>query len=759
MPVVGQPAPPFVGDDIINGGEFNSEDHPGETILLSFFNYTDVDEDATKDVITCLVALWNNFEGHGVQIVMVHPDFVDNIVIKDWLVARGVTFTVILGGPSWGHFTDDISDGLGGRIRPHTFIIDRNNYIGERRYGVHPACATLKGLLLDVIYIRDAIDLEMVMDVSGSMNSPSPSNPGGDTKFIIMREAIFKIGDYLLDDVQSTDKMGLIWFSNGVGEYKKEDSNGQKLLPIRTNNNWEGILKPQINALTPGGCTAMGAGLQTAFNTLTINGSTQKKFVILCTDGMQNRNPLVINEGTYIEIKDGDEWCGPPSQNVEGVPGKNITEYETCVHTIGIGITANYDVLLEDIARETGGDYKGTNDPVEDLDFIYFTDLCNCMAGGSPSILYHNTGSLSVECHKRAEIFYLNNSVRKITAILTWKKSQESNFMFWLYSPDGTLLNLHSEMKLYEYHCMATIYLPKRQNGERLKYRGEWRMMIRGELPTTPADYHVFIIGEDTDVKVLVDFPRKSYEVGDILPIKVAVLKGKKPIVIEPKEIILEIKSLPVPLPELLAEYKVSTKELLQKTKIRIKKAPKNPLILKLNAMTSEPQFQKRLRPITNQLSIQEGNLEYNIENEETFIPITLEQPGLHSFKITVRYEDPENGPICRTDMVSIIVGPGKADPEKTKINFMESSTDKLKGKIINITPRNKKGQLLGPGYSHELKLQVGKKEFDIEFKDLLDGTYQIELPVSKKEMVKIKEKDLDVDITFHKNLIWRGKL
>jgi len=66
---------------------------------------------------------------------------------------------------------------------------------------------------------------------------------------------------------------------------------------------------------------------------------------------------------------------------------------------------------------------------------------------------------------------------------------------------------------------------------------------------------------------------------------------------------------------------------------------------------------------------------------------------------------------------------------------------------------------LLGPGYSYEFKLQVGEKEFDVEFEDLLDGTYQIELPVSEKEMAEIKEKELDVDITFHNNLIWRGKL
>ncbi|MFX0075762.1 MAG: hypothetical protein ACFE96_09985, partial [Candidatus Hermodarchaeota archaeon] len=67
--------------------------------------------------------------------------------------------------------------------------------------------------------------------------------------------------------------------------------------------------------------------------------------------------------------------------------------------------------------------------------------------------------------------------------------------------------------------------------------------------------------------------------------------------------------------------------------------------------------------------------------------------------------------------------------------------------------------QLLGPGYSNEFKLQSGKEYFDIEFKDLLNGTYQIELPQSEKEMIKLEERDFEVKILFRGNLIWIGKL
>ncbi len=748
MPIVGDPAPHFDGDDFIHDMiTYDTRDHLGDIILLSFIEYDDSD---CEDVIKCLVNLWNTYSGHGVQIVaVVRENSTPTSVIKTWLTGEfdvTVTFPAIHNEDIWSSYMGGIP--VNDRVVPHTFIIDRNMHIRERFLGF-PGRDFLEGLLKDTIYIRDPIDLEMVMDVSGSMNWPLT----GDSKFEMMKRACRIIGNFLNTNGQIDDNMGLISFTDDVSE-------DQTLLPIKANWDITNGLKDKINALVTGTCTAMGAGLQTAFDTLPPSTPTRKSFVILCTDGIQNINPLVkkVPAGHY-EIINGDDWCGDPSQIVSEHPGDNIANYNIPVHTIGVGITANYETLLQGIANQTGAFYQGTNDPETDLDFLYLIDLCNIMAGGSPSILYHNTSNLSVEEHKKAEIFYLNRSIRKITVILSWKKSQRSNFMFWLYSPDGTLLDLHNEMRLYENHCMATIYLPKRQNGESLEYLGGWRMIIRGEIIGTSADYHAFVIGEDTVIKHVVDFPKKLYEVGDLLPIRIIVLNKKKPVFIMPKEIVIETKYFRVPLPELLAQYKVSPFELLKKSKISTKKVPKNLLILKLKAMTSDPHFQKHLIPYTKHLSLLRGDLECKIEKEEIFIPIALEQPGLHSFKIKVRYESPENGPICRTDMISLIVGPGKADPEQTKINFIETSTDKLKGKIINITPRNKKGQLLGPGYSYELKLQVGKKEFDIKIKDLLDGTYQIELPVSEKEMVEIKEKDLDVDITFHNNLIWRGKL
>lgn len=223
MPDVGAEAPVFSGTDIISNGSFDSEENREDIILLSFFEYED---DPSIIVIECLKELWNIYEGHNVQIVVVYPDdepdSQSEATIKSWLVNQlGVTFPAIYAGDIW----NDYMAGIDVRDIPHTFIIDKysNGFrtIKGRYFGGPDSefCEDLKCSLLDVKIERDPIDLEMVMDVSNSMNYGSPSDPQGDTKFTMMKQAINIIGDYLKVNSLCNDKMGLIWFTDDVSEY------------------------------------------------------------------------------------------------------------------------------------------------------------------------------------------------------------------------------------------------------------------------------------------------------------------------------------------------------------------------------------------------------------------------------------------------------------------------------------------------------------------------------------------------------------
>lgn len=735
MSGIGDPAPDFSGDDIISGAKFTLSDHSGEVILVSFVINTCL---ACDVEIPHLVNLWNKFQGHGVQIVAVH---IGNAAAgKIWFASFGVTFPVIQDDPSLTIMSSYTPGPFG---TPHSYVIGRDMMIRKDIQGYWPK-NVLEGSIMDVVYMRDPIDVEMVMDVSDSMNKPSPSDPYGDSKLVMMRKAATLITDFLNDHGQVDDHMGLIWFTDDVDEYQTPA--GEKLLPIQTN---AATLRSQIKAHGTGICTAMGAGLQTAFETLST--STRKPFVILCTDGMQNIEPKVMKVSGHYEIIDSGGWtCDGPS-SVPPHPTVDIATYNTCVHTIGIGITTTYESLLQDVANATGGFYKGTNDPDNDLDLIYFTDLCNCMASGSPAIVHHSTGRFyPAEC-EAVECFYLNRSARKVSVILSWKESQKSNLTFWLYSPDGRLVDLHNEMKFFESHSMATFYLPKRKNGQKLPYIGQWRIVIRGETQGTYADYHAFVITDDQEVKYKIDFPRKSYEVGDLLPIRIGLTEFEKPI-LTVSEILMEIAHLRVPLEELLAEFTISPYEL--KERMEESKYQKDPVLLKIEAMASNPRFEKLLQPVRSTLSLKEGNLECKIDEKGILIPVALEQSGLHSFKITTHCETAESGPIRRTDMISVYVSPGKPDQKQTSVNIIELVEEGLRGALMRVTLRNEKGQLLGPGRGSELKVLIEKEAVKVDVEDQLDGTYQIKLSPLQ---VKIeKEKRVPVTIMFQGRSIWR---
>lgn len=732
----GNSAPIFSGTDIVGGGTFTLSDHSGDVVGLAMSAYW-CGYCATE--LTRLQSLWTKFQGHGVQIAAVHVDS-NQAAAQTWLSGIGVTFPVVQDDPSNTIFN---SYATGDTAIPQLYIIDRDQVIHYSVLGAE-AESVIEGHILDAIYARNPVSIELVMDVSSSMNS-APS--GGDSKLVMMKQATKMIVDFLHDHGQTGDRSGLVWFSDNAAEYT--NSSGQKLIPVVANAS---DLKSQIEAQGTGTCTAMGAGLQTAFNTL--SASTQDRFAILLTDGMQNIEPKITQVGSHYEIIDSAGWlCGSHS-STPAQPGVDITTYNTKVHTIGVGITATYASLLQDIANATDGFYLGTNDPASDLDLIYFVDLCNCLAGGSPAVFHHHAGTYYPEECRAVEVFQINRSARKITAVLSWEKALASNLTFWLRAPDGTLLDLHGEMKLYDAYAMATVYLPKEQNGKQLPYVGQWEMTIGGETRGATVSYHAMVIGEDPATQLIFDHPRKVYEVGDIVPLRIR-LKETDHILVQPSEIILEKTTLRLPIPELLAEYKVTPYQLREKMRTSGGKYELNPLEMKLEALGSDPGMQKYLKPLQKSYSLKDGALDCEITDEEILLPIRMTEPGLNSFRITVHFESKKNGPISRVSMAAIHVSPGNADSDKSTVKLFQVSRKKERGILFHVVPRNATNNLLGLGLEEDFGVRIERNEIKCQVEDKLDGTYRIQVPLSKK----LSTKGQEISLAFKGQPLWKGAI
>jgi peroxiredoxin len=724
----GNPAPNISGIDIISGDPFSLSDCIGKVVCLAFIKYTCGNCAAELPRVQ---NLWMKYKDHGVQMVAsLTPYSSTEVQERTWLaglVAGGITFPVIRDPTStnWPQYSP------GSISFPLLYVIDRNQVISYCHSLGEPESVT-DGHILDAIYVRNPVDLEMVLDISDSMND-APA--GGDSKVTIMKQAAKMIVDFLHDHAQTGDRTGLVWFTDDVSEHA--------MVPIVSD--WLD-LKNHIDAQGTGTCTAMGAGLQTAFNAL--SSSSQKRFAILLTDGIQNIEPKVAKVGSHFEIIDGGGWCGGHS-SVAAKPGVDIATYNTKVHTIGVGIAATYASLLQDLANGLDGFYLGTNDPGHDLDLIYFVDLCNCLAGGSPVIVHHHAGTFCPEECQSVEIFRLNKSVRKITIILSWEKSLAGSLAFWLRAPNGTLLDLHEEMKLYDTYAMATIYLPKKQDGEWLPYVGEWQTTIRGETSDTAA-YHALVLAEDPETHFAFDYPKKVYEIGDIVPLHIK-MKEAEHHLIHASEIVLEKATPCVPMAELLAQNRVTPYQLSERLKVGVMGNKPNLLELKLSALSRDQRFQERLLPIRKKFSLREGTLKCQITEKEIILPVSLTESGLNTFRIDIQYETKDNGPISRVAMVSVHVDPGKVESTLSNVSLIPVSKEKEKGALIQVTPRNAAGHLLGPGHAEEIGVLIGEQnKVKCEVEDLLDGTYRIELLSLKRKAISL---------TFKDKVFWKGSI
>jgi hypothetical protein len=154
--------------------------------------------------------------------------------------------------------------------------------------------------------------------------------------------------------------------------------------------------------------------------------------------------------------------------------------------------------------------------------------------------------------------------------------------------------------------------------------------------------------------------------------------------------------------------------------------------------------------------SLKAGTLRSEIGDESIVIPVQLGQMGRHTYKMAVESELPEEGPISRTHLISVLVGSGKADPKKTTVSHVEVSAKGMKGVLVRITPKNSHSQFLGPGLAHEFETVVGKEKLGLEVEDLLDGGYRIESVLPAEKWATIEESGAPVRITFQGKLVWK---
>jgi Mg-chelatase subunit ChlD len=213
-----------------------------------------------------------------------------------------------------------------------TKISPRNDVIGLKApQKSTDFCVTVsaKELPEDDVLARAPVDLEVVMDISGSMSG---------RKLDLCKKTL----SVLLRELSSKDRFGLVTFG--------DEANVE--IPIRnlTKAHKESALA-KIKALTTTGCTNISGGISLAAQELqSIKAPHEVRTVFLLTDGNANRG---------ISSKEGIV------QLTRSCLGANAERREIAIHCFGYGSDHDSDMLKE-ISRATeGGSYYFVDSDVD----------------------------------------------------------------------------------------------------------------------------------------------------------------------------------------------------------------------------------------------------------------------------------------------------------------------------------------------------------------------------------------------------------
>ncbi len=318
------------------------------------------------------------------------------------------------------------------------------------------------------------IDVALVIDKSGSMGNYGYMEPAKTAASTFV--GLMQIGDRI--GVVSFNQNATVNFplTTIISEATKTDAQNA------------------ISAITSGGATSIGGGIQEGQNQLNNGNTSVHQGMILLSDGQQNSPPMV--EDVLPTIPEN-----------------------TDIYTIALGPNSD-QVLLNDIAAQTGGFYSFAPD-ASGLQNIYNTIRANVTG---QQVIANFSGSIN-QGQTITHNAPVDGSVTNATFAVTWPGS---DLDLELIDPNGRIINPDTALvdpdiefstgNTYEFY---TVNSP---------VAGDWTLKIIAiDLPSGSEDYNASIIGTAT-LTMDVYFSKNEYGVGEPILISADINEEGTPI-------------------------------------------------------------------------------------------------------------------------------------------------------------------------------------------------------------------------------------
>ena len=559
---------------------------------------------------------------------------------------------------------------------------------------VAETCAPVPGGNEPVVRLPETAAAMLALDISGSMSTPAC--PGCASRLDVLKDSVELFAQLWGVMGRANDRLGVTYFNSTVTQF--ESINNDTLPTLASVND----LVADVRAKSPATSTAMGGGLHRSIETLRAlpTGAAARRHVVLFTDGMQNVNPMVHElSATPPQHNISDEPNRPPS----GLTPIALNALDgITVDTIGVGAGQAFLALLGDIASETGGVTRSTVN-AEDLRQFFVEELIETLRGFSPQLIAYRRGTLATV--NANEAFFVNRGARKVVFKISWPHGQRLDLRIF---KDGIDTTASARVVTGKFYRIFAFDMPAKAAPGALA--GDWRIVLAGQPGVA---YEAAAIVDEPQLRYRLRVGGARNRADTPLTLSVQLGAGTRP-VDGTVSVTAEIARPRVAIGNLLAQAGAAEK-LPAAAEPGMTVAERH-----LAALASDSKAWPVLVPQRQTIRLQGGKGEYHAAMSNVTVP------GLYRVTVRIRGEDSQLGRFERSATATAVVRFAGADRQRSNISLVTTNKDAE----LTVRPRDRHGNLLGPGLAGEVILDLPGLG-DVRAEDLGDGSYRFRVPRS----------------------------
>ncbi len=568
--------------------------------------------------------------------------------------------------------------------------------------------------------LRSPVSLELVFDISGSMDLPAV--PGGSVKRIdALKQSSQSLFAMLNSVAMLGDQVGAVYFSNTATTFDPTPG-GSNLVAVNDSSS----VAANVQSQGPTNGTSIGAGLQKANSPDGFsNDPAPTKRVFLLSDGEQNVAPKAVVSGSNLTIVDG-------GGNVLMTYDANVN---VCPVTAG-RLTAPGNVLQQQIAAAK---CNNTNAVVGDMAQTfstgelntYFTQtLASVLVGDKLEHVRNVTGKLNRNTNV-TEKFNANTNDIMASILLSWSDGRRiQRLPFRLKAPDGTVIETLHRTQFGFGMSLTTVNFPLRQNNAVINHKGEWSIELLATnvdaIGAVPVDFQMIVMLDNKNLASEYTIIGNDIGIGEPIPVQVKLSENGAPVT--GATVVAQML-----VPENGLGNVLSTANQPGGTPNTAGDPIRSEAIKKLLLLLADPASASLFvgKNLPSLVLLDNGQAANGdaVANDGIYSGrfTGAEQEGHYHFAVNVRGTTPTNGIFQRTQETTAFVRP-KAVASETDLVLL-GSVPQADGSVIvrlSATPRDRFRNLIGPDYLGHLNIRSSLGTVETPLISNLDGSYVI---------------------------------